>query len=64
MRIALTIIEHQAFRDLVLYVCPALESVFVRSHNTIRRWIMAEYRKQRLDIKGELAPAKSTVHIF
>ena len=63
MRVVLTIIEYQTFRDLMLYVCPALASFFVRSHNTIRRWIMAEYRRQRLAIMGELALAKSMIHI-
>lgn len=63
MHITLTIVEHQTFRDLMLYVCPALEPFFVRTGKTIRRWIMAEYKKQRLCVKNELAQAKAMIHI-
>jgi hypothetical protein len=63
MHIALTCVESDAFRDWVLYVAPGLESYLVRSGDTIRRWILWEFARQRRYIKAELAVAKSRIHI-
>jgi hypothetical protein len=35
MHIALTIIEHQTFRELMLYLCPALEPFIVHSKGVV-----------------------------
>jgi hypothetical protein len=45
------------------YHCPALKPFFVKSHQTIRRWIMDEFKQQRRKIKDELKLAKSKIHI-
>jgi hypothetical protein len=37
MHVALSVVEHESFRELILYVCPALESLLMRTGNTIRR---------------------------
>jgi hypothetical protein len=63
MHLALLIVEHPAFRDLILCIAPSLEVFFISSANTIRRWIMNEYRKQRKAIKARLARAPSMIHI-
>jgi hypothetical protein len=63
MHVALSIVEHDIFRDLILYICPALEPFLVRSGNTIRRWILKEFERQSLIIRDELAQAKSQIHI-
>jgi hypothetical protein len=55
MHVALSIIEHDTFRNLILYICPALELFLVRSGNTIRRWILKEFERQSLIIRDELA---------
>jgi hypothetical protein len=47
----------------VLYVTPELESYLVRSSDTIRRWILWEFAKQRRYIKAELAVVKSRIYI-
>jgi hypothetical protein len=39
MHLAVSIVEHQAFRDLVLCIAPALEVFIVSAASTIRRWI-------------------------
>jgi hypothetical protein len=56
-------VEHETFRDLIIYICPALEQLLVRTGGTIRRWIIKEFEKQILLIKNELAQAKSQIHI-
>jgi hypothetical protein len=63
IHIALSIVEHQTFRQLILYICPALKPFFVKQADTIRRWILAEFRKQRTRVKAELVVARSLIHI-
>lgn len=63
MHLALSIVEHPAFRDLILCIAPSLEVFLISSANTIRRWIMNEYHKQREAIKARLAKAPSMIHI-
>jgi hypothetical protein len=62
MHVALTMVEHKTFRELVLYICPALNKVLVHTGNTIRRWIIKEFEKRRLKIRNELAEAKSKIY--
>jgi hypothetical protein len=50
MYIALNVVEHESFRKLILYICPALKSLLIRTGNIIRRWIIKEFEKQRLFI--------------
>lgn len=44
--LALSIIEHEAFRTLVKYISPAIEHYLVKSGDTIRQWIIDEFGKQ------------------
>jgi hypothetical protein len=37
MHVALTIVEHETFRELILYIYPALNKVLVHTGNTIQR---------------------------
>jgi hypothetical protein len=54
MHVALCMIEHDTFRDLVLYIYPALDAVLVGTGKIIRRWILKEFDKVRLQIHTEL----------
>jgi hypothetical protein len=63
MHIALSCVESDTFRDWVLYITPGLESYLVRSGNTIRRWILWEFARQRRYIKAELITARSRIHV-
>lgn len=63
MHVALSMVEHHTFRDLILYIYPALRPFFAKTGNTIRRWILAEFKKQRVRVKEELALSKSMIHI-
>jgi hypothetical protein len=63
MHIALNCVESESFRNLIIYISPALEPYLVASGTTIRNWIMKEYGKARLQIQHELANAQSRIHI-
>jgi hypothetical protein len=45
MHVALTMVKHKTFRELVLYICLALNKVLVYTDNTIRRWIIKKFEK-------------------
>jgi hypothetical protein len=55
MHIALSVVEHSTFRDLILYISPALESLLVRSGKSIRRWILTEFDTQKRVVHDYLA---------
>lgn len=61
--LALSIIEHEAFRTLVKYISPAIEHYLVKSGDTIRQWIIDEFGKQQKEVKAKLKQAKSKIHI-
>jgi hypothetical protein len=63
MHIALSCVESDTFRDWILYIAPGLDSYLVRSGNTIRRWILWEFARQRRYIKAELATARSRIYV-
>lgn len=63
MHIALTCVESDTFQDWVLYIAPGLEVYLVKSANTIKRWILWEFAKQRRYVKQELANARSRIHV-
>jgi hypothetical protein len=63
MHIALTCVESETFRDWVLYVVPALDKYLVESGDSIRRWIIREFERQRLEIKKQLTRAHSRIHV-
>jgi hypothetical protein len=63
MHVALSMVESDSFRDLVLYICPALEPILASTGTTIRRWIIKEFDKGSLRIRNELAQAKSQIHV-
>lgn len=63
MHVALRVVEHHTFRDLISYICPAVLPFFAKTGKTIRRWILEEFKKQRVRVKDELGLAKSMIHI-
>jgi hypothetical protein len=63
MHVALSCVENEYFREWALYVAPALDKYLIESGDTIRRWIIREFEKQRLEIKKGLGTARSRVHI-
>jgi len=63
MNIALVCVESPYFRELLLHCHSGLEPYLVKSADTVREWIMKEFKKQKLEIKKELAGARSRIHI-
>jgi hypothetical protein len=63
MHVALVVVESESFRELVLFIAPALEGFLVHSASTIRRWILQLFDRQSQVIKKKLAKARSRIHI-
>ena len=63
MNIALVCVEAPCFRELLLHCHSGLEPYLVKSANTIKDWILKEFERQKLEIKKELAGARSRIHI-
>ena len=61
MNIALVCVEAPCFPELLLYCHSGLEPYLVKSADTIRSWIMKEFKRQKLEIKKELADARSRI---
>jgi hypothetical protein len=61
--VVLSIIEDNSFRELVLFIAPALDNFIVHSANIIRRWILQLFNRQTLVIKKKLVRARSRIHI-
>jgi hypothetical protein len=63
MHIVLVVVESDSFRELVLFIAPALEAFLVHSASIIRRWILQLFERQTLVIKKKLARARLRIHI-
>jgi hypothetical protein len=63
MHICLSIVQDDTFRDLIQYICLALSRFLVKSANTIRDWIMKEFKRQKIEIRRQIRQARSQVHI-
>jgi hypothetical protein len=64
MHVAFSVVEHETFRDLIIYICPALEPFLVRSGNAIQQWILKEFERQNLIIRNEFAAALAKSQIY
>jgi hypothetical protein len=62
--IAFNVVESPYCQELLL-ACSAgaLEPFLVHASNTLKRWILEEFEKKKLEIKNELATARSRIHI-
>ena len=63
MHIVLMIVESDSFRELILFIAPALEGFLVHSASTIKKWVLQLFDRQSLVIKRKLARARSRIHI-
>jgi hypothetical protein len=61
-RIAFDQVEDECFTDLILYLNPTLESHLPSSGNTIRNWIMDEYRARKEEVRAAFHASKGLVH--
>ncbi len=62
--IAFYVVESEYFKELLL-ACSAgaLEPFLVHASNTVKRWILEEFERRKLEVKAELATARSRIHI-
>ena len=60
--IAFSQIENSYFRALITYLHSGLAQ-FLPTRNTIRNWVLAEFRAQKAKLKQELRRARSKIHI-
>ena len=56
-------VEHEQFRELLIYCNAVLGDLLPRSHNTIRDWVMKEFQAQRARVQGILAAYSGQVHL-
>jgi hypothetical protein len=61
--IAFSVVESPYFQALLNCCSTALAPFFIKAHSTVRRWILEEFEKKRLQVKAELATARSRIHI-
>jgi hypothetical protein len=62
MHVAFSVMEDPTFRELILYICPIIKPLFIRTGNIIRKWILNEFKKQRIRVKGELTQVRSLIY--
>ena len=60
--IAFIQIENIYFRDVISFLSPSLAKC-LPSRNTFRRWVIAEFRKQKRKVKKGLKRARSNIHL-
>ena len=63
MNICLIVVEHDSWRQMMIHLHAGLAPYLVKSGNTIKRWILKEFKRQKTVIKEELANARSRIHI-
>ena len=62
MHISFSQVEYEAFQSLLLYLNSQLASHLSTSGNTIRNWIMEDFKQRQHQIKKELHLSKSLIH--
>jgi hypothetical protein len=62
MHISFSQVEYEAFRSLLLYLNADIASHLPSSGNTVRNWIMEDFKRRRGQIKKEIHLSRSLVH--
>lgn len=62
-QVAFAMLENEYFRELVTFLNKTVGGLLPRARATLRRWIMAEFSKQKALLKGELQVALSSIHL-
>jgi len=63
IHISFSQVENPAFQQLLFYLCAALTSLLPTSSNTIRQWIINDFKQRRGQIRKELHLSKSLIHL-
>ena len=56
-------VENPMFQELLFYLCAVLTIFLPTSGNTIRQWIISDFKRRRGQIRKELHLSKSLVHL-
>ena len=62
-QLPLSSVKSTSFRAMLLCLQPSIERYLIKSHNTMRSWVVDEFEQARLLVKQRLALAKSKIHI-
>ena len=62
MHISFSQVEYEAFQSLLSYLHPSILSYLPTSGNTIRAWVLDNFKQKQAHIKKELHLSKSLVH--
>jgi hypothetical protein len=63
MHISFSQVENPAFQQLLFYLYAALTSLLPASDNTVRQWIINDFKQRRGQIRKELHLSKSLIHL-
>jgi hypothetical protein len=63
INICLIIVEHDSWREIMIHIHAGLAPYLVKSGNTIKRWILKEFKRQKAVIKEDLINTRSRIHI-
>jgi hypothetical protein len=63
MHISFSQVENPAFQELLFYLCAVLAGFFPTSGNTVRQWILNDFKRRKDQIKKELHRSKSLIHL-
>jgi hypothetical protein len=61
--IAFSVVESSYFQALLNCCSTALTPFFIKAYATVKRWILEKFKKKRLQVKAELATARSRIHV-
>jgi hypothetical protein len=61
--IAFSVVESLYFQSLLNCCSTTLTLFFIKAHRTVKQWILEEFKKKRLEVKAELATARSRIHV-
>ena len=62
--IAFYVFKSEYFKELLLaYSAGVFKPFLVHVSNTVKRWILKKFKKRKLEVKDELATARSRIYI-
>src|SRR2546429_8651196 len=56
-------VESPLFRAIMTYCCSALEQTIPQCSNTIRNWIIEDYRQAQMELRSALHKSDGQIHL-
>jgi hypothetical protein len=63
MNIPLAVVEDDTFKALIGCLNDSLGKFLVKSHNTMRQWVLNEFEKRKGHIRDKIKASKGMVHV-